>query len=223
MTRTRLCVCKMKKPVNGKLPSRAEPAPSEQESSLDVPPALSGSGRYRTPSGGWAGAPVSTPAIPQHALPAILAAATGGQVQGLQQLPFPGFPPVNYQPAGLSSCGVPGCRPSGSVSYHACPAISCDRDWFTEIRDEPQPQQQKPRQASSQSSVAESLPFPRRERSSSRQSLGRQVSFSESEGETNSTHFGVCQGRQRPRQRQQMPGPKPSCRVFKTDVRADSE
>ena len=142
--------------------------PSEPDSSLDVPPALSGSGWYRTPSGGWSGASVSPQAIPQHALPAILAVA-GGQVQGLQQLPFPGFPPVNYQPADLSSCGVPGCRTSGSVSYHACPAISCDRDRFKEIRDKPQPQpQQQPRQASSQSSVAESLPFQRRERSTSR-------------------------------------------------------
>ena len=35
--------------------------------------------------------------------------------------------------------------------------------------------------------------------------------------------FGVPQGRQRPRQRQQVPGPKPSCRVFKTAVRAYSE
>ena len=170
----------------------------------------------RTPSGGWSGAPVGPPAIPQNALPAILAAATGAPVHGLQQLPFPGFPPVNYQPAGLSSCGIPGCRTtSGSVSYHARPALSCDRDRFTEIRDEPQP-----RRVSSQSSVAESASVPRGQRSTSQQSRGRRVSFSESDGETDS---GVHQGRQRPHQRQQMPAPKPSCRVFKTGVRADSE
>ena len=199
-----------------KLPGRADPMPSESESALEVPPALSGSGWYRTPNGGWSGAPVSPPAIPQHALPAILAAA-GGQVHCVQQLPFPGFPPVNYQPAGLSSGGMPGCRTPGSVTYQARPAISCDRDRFTEIRDEPQPQQQ-PRQASSQSSVAESLPFPRRERSTSRQSRGRRVSFSESEGVTDSTQIGTRPSRQRPRQRQQLSGPKSSCRDFKTGV-----
>ena len=115
-----------------------------------------------------------------------------------------------------------GCRTSGSVSYHARLAISCDWDRFTEIRDEPQPQQQ-PRQTSSQSSVAESLPFQRRERSPSRQSRGRRVSFSKSEGETDSTQVGARPGRQRPRQHQQLSGPKSSCRVFKTGVRADSE
>ena len=119
------------------------------------------------------------PSHSQHALPAILAAA-GGQVHGIQQLPFPGFPSVHYQPAGLFLCGMPGCQTSGLVTYQACPAISCDQDLFTEIRDEPQPQQQplQPRQASSQSSVADYLPpFPRREILTSRQS---RVSFSES-------------------------------------------
>ena len=38
-----------------------------------------------------------------------------------------------------------GCRPFGAVSYQACPAISCNKDRFTEIRDEPQPQQQQQR------------------------------------------------------------------------------
>ena len=195
------------------LPRRRSPGRTEStepDASLDVPPALSGSGWYRTPNGGWTG---SHPAIPQNALPAILAAATGQPIPGVQQLPFPGFPPVNYQPAGLSTCGIPGCRTSsGAVSYHARPAISCDRDRFTEIRDEPQ----QPRRVPSQSSVAESS-VPRGERSTSRQLRGRRVSFSESDRENDS---GSRTERQRQRQRQ---GPKPSCRVFKTGVRADSE
>ena len=93
---------------------RANPLPTEPDTAQhDNPPVLAGSGWYRTPNGGWAGAPVSSPSISQHSLPAIFAAA-GGQVHGIQQLPFPGFPPVNYQPAGLSPCGMPGCRTSGS-------------------------------------------------------------------------------------------------------------
>ena len=32
--------------------------------------------------------------------------------------------PVNYQPARLSSCGLPGCWPWGAVSYQARPGIT---------------------------------------------------------------------------------------------------
>lgn len=67
----------------------------------DVPAALSNLGWYRTPNGDWAGSPVVSPsALPNHALLVILA-ASGGPVHGIQQLPFQGFPPINYQPAGL--------------------------------------------------------------------------------------------------------------------------
>ena len=45
-----------------KSPGRADPLPAESDAAqLDVPPALSGSGWYRTPNGGWSGAPVSPP------------------------------------------------------------------------------------------------------------------------------------------------------------------
>ena len=61
-----------------KLPGRAEPLSTEPETTQhDVPPALAGSGWYRMPNGGWAGARVNSPAISQHALPAILAALEG--------------------------------------------------------------------------------------------------------------------------------------------------
>ena len=139
-----------------KPPGRAHPLPTEPDAAQhDIPPVLAESGWYRKPNGDWAGAPVSSPAISQHALPAILAAA-GGQVHGIQQLPFPGFPPVNYQPAGLSSSGMLGCRTSGSVTYKARPAIACDRDRFTEIRDEPQPQLSH----SSSSLISQGRPHP---------------------------------------------------------------
>ena len=100
----------------------AEPLPSEPDASqLDVPLALAGSGWYRTPSGGWAGAPVSPLAIPQHALPAILAAA-GGQVHGIQR-PFTisqqGCPPVEYQ-------DVDHLAPSPTRLAQLSPAIGID-------------------------------------------------------------------------------------------------
>lgn len=137
----------------------------------DVPAALSG----------WAGSAVVGPsALSNSTFLAILAS-----VHGVPQLPFPGFPPVNSQPAGPSSCGVPRC-------------------WDSVLSGKPRhllrqrQVQQDPELTSTSTAAAFTLGLLpvlcyglhsslQEERSSSRQSRGRRISFSESKGESEPT------------------------------------
>ena len=50
--------------------------------------------------------------------------------RGVQQLPFPQYPSVAYQPP-FASCGIPGCRRE-AITYRTRPALF-DSGWFTEV------------------------------------------------------------------------------------------
>ena len=91
-----------------------------------MPPALANSHWIRTASGGWTSL---SPSLLPHsvAYPGVISPG------GIQQLPFPQYPPVSYQPP-FASCGIPGCRRE-AVNYRARPAL-VDSWRFEEIFEE---------------------------------------------------------------------------------------